>query len=196
MAWAGVGEGIGVRRGVAPAQATVMPTGSLDLDRRLEGGGWPAGVLTELRVAQMGIGEVRLLLPALAALSREGRLMWVAPPYGPYAPALAAHDVVLDHLIVVRPRTHKEALWAVGQGLLSPAVGAVVSWFTDIRDQEFRALQRYAAQGGRWGFCFLPSGLAPKPSRLRLLLESVPGGLRITFVRKAGRPAPPLVVVP
>jgi hypothetical protein len=181
-------------RGAVSAPIVVMPTGFSALDQCLEGGGWPAGMLTELRVRPVGIGEMRLLLPVLAALSREGRLIWVAPPYGPYAPALAAHDIVLDHLVVVRPRTHKEALWVVSQGLLSPAVGAVVSWFTDIREQEFRALQRHAAQGGRWSFCFLPRDLAPKPSRLRLILEPAPEGVRITLARKAGRPVAPLVV--
>lgn len=192
-AWAGA-WGARVYRGAVPAPIAVMPTGFPALDQRLEGGGWPAGMLTELRVRPVGIGEMRLLLPVLAALSREGRLIWVAPPYGPYAPALAAHDIVLDHLVVVRPRTHKEALWVVSQGLLSPAVGAVVSWFTDIREQEFRALQRHAAQGGRWSFCFLPQDLAPKPSRLRLILEPAPEGVRITLARKAGRPVAPLVV--
>ncbi len=186
-------ERAGVYRGAVPGPAVVMSTGFPALDQCL-GGGWPVGVLTELRAGRMGIGEMRLLLPALAALSREGRLIWVAPPYGPYAPALVAHDIVLDHVIVVRPKTHKEALWAVSQGLLSPAVGAVVSWFGDIHEREFRALQRHAAQGGHWGFCFLPRDLAPKPSRLRLVLESAPEGVRITLARKAGRPVAPLVV--
>ncbi len=185
--------GTRVYRGAVPAPAAVMSTGFPALDQGL-GGGWPVGVLTELRAGRTGIGEMRLLLPVLAALSRTGRLIWVAPPYGPYAPALVAHDIALDHLVVVRPRTHKEALWAVSQGLLSPTVGAVVSWFGDIREQEFRALQRHAAQGGHWGFCFLPWDLAPQPSRLRLILESAPEGVRITLARKAGRPVAPLVV--
>ncbi len=187
-------ERAGVRRGAAPAAAAVIPTGFPDLDGCLEGGGWPVGVLTELRASRAGIGEMRLLLPVLAALSREGWLVWIAPPYRPCAPALAAHGIVLDHLAVVRPRTHKEALWAVSQGLLSPAVGAVVTWFADIRDQEFRVLQRQAAEGRRWSFCFLPRDLAPKPSRLRLVLESAPQGVRVTLARKAGRPVAPLIV--
>lgn len=193
-AWADAWGRAGVRRGAAPIAFAVMPTGFAELDRCLEGGGWPVGVLTELRVGRAGIGEMRLLLPVLAALGREGRLIWVAPPYRPCAPALAAHDIALDHLLIVRPRTHKEALWAVSQGLASPAVGAVVSWFADIREQEFRALQRQAAEGGRWSFCFLPRNLAPKPSRLRLVLEPAPQGVRVTLARKAGRPVAPLVV--
>ena len=37
------------------------------LDAQLPGGGWPHGVLTELLLAQPGIGELRLLAPTLAA---------------------------------------------------------------------------------------------------------------------------------
>src|SRR3989475_9749650 len=61
------------------------------LDAELPGRGWPAGALTEILPAHEGIGELRLLGPALAGLSKRGlRLVWVAPPHPPYAPALAA----------------------------------------------------------------------------------------------------------
>ena len=36
------------------------------------------------------IGELQLVIPALAALSRERWILWLSPPYIPYAPALAA----------------------------------------------------------------------------------------------------------
>lgn len=53
--------------GGAPGRRT--PTGFDALDAQLPGGGWPHGVLTELLLAQPGIGELRLLAPALATLS-------------------------------------------------------------------------------------------------------------------------------
>ena len=46
------------------------------LDAELPGGGWPAGVLTELLPENIGIGEVRTLGPALSQLSKQGR--WIA----------------------------------------------------------------------------------------------------------------------
>src|SRR2546430_13734680 len=71
--------------------APTLPCGFPGLDAELPGGGWPAGALTEILLAHEGIGELRLLGPALAGLSRRGlRLVWVAPPHLPYAPALAA----------------------------------------------------------------------------------------------------------
>jgi len=45
-----------------------VPTGFTKLDRQL-GGGWPVGVLTEILTDQPGIGELRLLLPALLHLN-------------------------------------------------------------------------------------------------------------------------------
>lgn len=186
-------EGIGVHRGWPKVEAMTMPTGFPGLNQYL-GGGWPVGVFTELRLKHAGIGEMRLLMPALSALSRQSYVLWVAPPYRPYAPALVAQDMVLEHLLLARPQTHKEALWTVSQGLLSPSIGAVVSWFSGIREGEFRGLQRRASEGGRWSFCFLSESAAPQPSHLRLALQSMRDALRIIVSQKAKRPLPPLVV--
>jgi len=54
---------------VGGAATRCTATGFDALDAQLPGGGWPHGVLTELLLAQPGIGELRLLAPALAALS-------------------------------------------------------------------------------------------------------------------------------
>src|SRR6266702_1573806 len=63
------------------AGAPTLPCGFPGLDAELPGGGWPAGALTEILPAHEGIGELRLLGPALAGLSRRGlRLVWCAPP--------------------------------------------------------------------------------------------------------------------
>ena len=50
---------------------TGLPTGYVALDRCLPGGGWPRQGLIEILSDQQGIGELRLLLPALAALCRD-----------------------------------------------------------------------------------------------------------------------------
>ena len=63
------------------------------LDRCLPGGGWPARGSIEILADRTGIGELSLLMPALARLVRRGArggwLAWIAPPHQPYAPALA-----------------------------------------------------------------------------------------------------------
>ncbi|MBE0549022.1 MAG: hypothetical protein IH627_15505, partial [Rubrivivax sp.] len=51
---------------VARPHDVVVPSGHADLDAQLPGGGWPARVLTELLLSHAGVGELRLLAPALA----------------------------------------------------------------------------------------------------------------------------------
>ena len=57
--------------GAAAAVPTGLPTGYAALDRCLPGAGWPRQGLIEILADQRGIGELRLLLPALAALCRD-----------------------------------------------------------------------------------------------------------------------------
>src|SRR5690242_11476808 len=108
-------------RGTSIARTEVLPTGFSALDGRLPGGGWPRSGLIEILVSRFGVGELTLLLPALAAVSRLPMARWcawVAPPLEPFAPALAAQGVALERMLVVRvPSGSKEALWAFEQSL-------------------------------------------------------------------------------
>src|SRR5258707_8910408 len=100
-----------------------------ELDAELPGGGWPAGALTEILPAHEGIGELRLLGPALAGLSQRGlRLVWIAPPHLPYAPALAAAGVELANLVIRGPAPPKKNPRAADQALASNARRAVLAW--------------------------------------------------------------------
>src|SRR2546429_8780390 len=86
------------------AGAPTLPCGFPGLDAELPGGGWPAGALTEILPAHEGIGELRLLGPALAGLSRCGlRLVWIAPPHPPHAPAPAPAGDGPPHPPPLRP---------------------------------------------------------------------------------------------
>ena len=90
-------------RGQPTARAAARePTGHAALDAVLPGGGWPEAALTELLIAADGLGEISLLLPTLARLTRAGRpVVWVDPPDRPYAPALARAGVELAQLHIV-----------------------------------------------------------------------------------------------
>jgi cell division inhibitor SulA/protein ImuA len=79
-----------------------LPTGFAELDASLPEGGWPQGALTELLALRAGIGELRLVMPGLARLSRQDRwLAWITPPFLPYAPALFAGGIDLSRVLVV-----------------------------------------------------------------------------------------------
>src|SRR5918997_4554345 len=129
--------------------APAVPTGFQALDSELPGGGWPRGALTEILGSQEGIGELALLLPALGALTWAGkRVIWLAPPHLPYAPALAAAGINLAQLAVVRAPGRRDALWAAEQVLRAGSCHALLAWFPAARYDELRRLA-VAADGSR-----------------------------------------------
>ncbi len=162
----------------------VWPTGSLSLDKRLPGGGWPAASLIEVLIDATGLGEVQLFLPALVHSQQRTLsgdvpwLVWIAPPYEPYAPALAQQGIDLDRLLIVRPTTATEALWAAEQALGSGVCAAVLLWLKGSDDRWLRRLKLAAEAGGALGVLF-------RPERHRF--ESSPASLRLLMTQ--GRPA-------
>ena len=180
-----------------PAQPGIA-TGHPALDALLPGGGWPRGALAELIVEQEGIGELSLLLPALAELSRAERwITLVAPPHIPYAPALAAGGVDLARLLIVRTAHSADTQWAMEEALRSAACSAVLAWPGSINERFQRRLQLAAEAGGGTGFWFTPAGQASSASfaALRLRLSPAPTGLAVRFVkRRGGGEVPPLVL--
>jgi hypothetical protein len=177
-----------------------IPTGSPALDALLPGGGWPRGALTELFVERPGIGELRLLMPALARLSREQRwLAWIAPPHVPYPPALAAHGIELSRILLVRPRASADSLWALEQGLRCNGCSAVLGWPDVLDDRRLRRLQLAAETGNTLGILFRRYRDAdqPSPAALRLRLEAKGDRIRLDiFKRRGGGAAPPLELDP
>ncbi|MBM3346714.1 MAG: translesion DNA synthesis-associated protein ImuA [Betaproteobacteria bacterium] len=177
-----------------------VASGFAELDAALPGGGWPVAALTELMPAHEGIGELRLLGGALAALARKGQhLAWIAPPHLPYAPALAAAGIRLGQLLVVRTKTVQETLWATEQALRSNACGAVLAWpAPGIDYTQLRRLQ-VAAEGSRaLAFLFRPPAASQQasPAVLRLLLDTDRGGLAVTVAKRRGAPLTHPVLIP
>ena len=184
--------------------AAGLPTGYAALDRCLPGGGWPRQGLIEILSDQRGIGELRLLLPALAALCHGagsamlshdrgsgGWIAWVSPPYRPYAPALAAWGIDVARMLVVQAAT--ATAWAMDQALRAEACSAVLGW-ADPRDpQALRRLQLAAEASRSLAVLYRPlqAGLTPSPAVLRLaLLGNSSDGLQVRIVKsRGGRPA-------
>lgn len=190
----------GIWRGdqCAPSGEDALPTGFAELDELLPGGGWPRGALTEILCAREGIGELRLLLPALSrASAQSGWLAWVAPPHVPYAPALAVAGVDLKHLLVAQPRTVADAWWTAEQALRSGACSAVLAWLRAPDERRMRRLQLAAETGRTWGVLFRPATAAQErsPAALRLRLEATAGGLAVHIIkRRGGQVSKPVVV--
>ena len=185
------------------AGAPVVSSGFPQLDAALPGGGWPAGALTEILPAHEGIGELRLLGPALAGISQRGlRLAWIAPPHLPYAPALAAVGIDTAKLVIVRTASHRETLWAAEQALAANACGAVLAWLPvrpeEAKYTELRRLQ-IAAEGGRApAFLFgLPEAASESsPAALRIALGTSGGGLAVSVFKRRGTPLARPILLP
>jgi hypothetical protein len=185
-----------------PALAPVSPTvstGYAELDRQLPGSGWPTAALTEILGLQEGIGELQLVLPALARLSAAGkRVVWLAPPHLPYAPALAAAGVDLTHLAVVRAPGRRDALWAAEQVLRAGPCHALIGWFRHARYEELRRLAVAAEASRAFVALFRPREAAhePSPACLRLALQSGEGELKVHIVKRRGVPAAAPIPLP
>jgi hypothetical protein len=186
----------------APARP-VWSTGKSALDARLPGGGWPTASLIEVLLENTGLGEVQLFLPALVECQRstaQGRaeapwIVWIAPPYEPYAPALAQQGIELRRLLVVRPTSAMEALWAAEQALASGVCAAVLLWLKGTDDRWLRRLKLAAEAGGALGVLFRPERhrFEFSPASLRLLMTQ-DEEVQVTLLKvQGGRPGPVLL---
>jgi hypothetical protein len=173
---------------VAP-EPSAVPSGYAALDAALPGRGWPQGALTELLLDREGIGEIRLTLPALVRLQSERRdIVWIAPPYKPYAPALAATGLDLSRLYVVACRTPQDALWAFEQSLRAPECGAAFAWLATQDERALRRLQVAAREGRTWGALWRRPGVrgGALAAPLRLGLSRQEGRLAVRVLKRRG----------
>ncbi len=181
------------RGGPIPALSAeaAVPTGHPGLDAELPGGGWPVGGLAEAFCHAEGIGELQIVLPALAALTAAGhRVAWLAPPHLPYAPALRAAGVRLEQLTVIRAPGRRDALWAAEQALRACSFHALLLWLPRASYVELRRLAVAAQAGPGFVLAFRPPEAAceSSPAVLRLTLEAREGQLEVHILKRRGLP--------
>lgn len=168
----------------------VHATGCARLDAVLPYGGWQPGTIVELLPAQIGIGELRLLMPSLARISgSDSHIVFVSPPFIPFAPALEQHGIRLERLLIVNAEKNADALWVAEQALRCRSFGAVVAWPQTIKDREVRRLQLAAEAGRSIGFLYRPASAAREasPAAVRLKLHrDADGDLHIDVLKCRG----------
>ncbi|SHM13716.1 translesion DNA synthesis-associated protein ImuA [Rhodanobacter sp. OK091] len=159
-----------------PVPAGEQPTGWAALDASLPAGGWPAAALSEILLPMDGVGELRLLLPTMARLSRGKRsVVVVAPPYAPCVAGWQQHGVDMRRVdIVAAPEA--EVLWATEQCLRSGSCAAVLAWPRQADDRALRRLQVAADTGKALAFAFRDRRhlSSASPAALRLEIETAP----------------------
>lgn len=177
----------------------IEPSGTASLDAVLPGGGWQSGTVVELMPVGDGIGELRLLMPALAKITQSERhVAMIAPPYIPFAPALLRHGLRLEHFWIIRAQSAADILWSAEQTLRCKSFGAVLAWPQTIRDREVRRLQLAAEAGSSIGFVYRSPSAAREssPAAVRLRLQAdAHGQLNIDVVKCRGARAGMAVAV-
>lgn len=186
------------------ARHSVVSTGWPELDHQLPGGGWPKQALTECLVQQPGVGEMRLLAPALAAVTqgREGlarHVIMLGPPATPCAWGLQQLGLNPQAFIVIdagspQPRAGRtDVLWALEQALRSGHVGAALAWLPPpLSSDTLRRLQLAAQSHEGLVLLFRESAARTRPSPAPLRLSVEPAGTDTLAVHLLKRRGPAL----
>lgn len=200
----------GVWKGNHPFSNTAagISTGYTQLDNIIPGKGWPVGAVTELIPKAMGIGELRLLLPAIRETTRQRqRVLMINSPYQPYTPALVQAGIDLEYLFLISPKKHEDSLWAAEKALYGRVCKILLLWLDylgnhSVDNATVRRLQVAARTGGVAAILYR----SPYPLRddhteqsnwaaLRLRLNSADKGFLVEVLKLVGSHARPSMIL-
>ena len=165
-----------------------ISTGFSKLDQVLPAQGWPNKALVEMMVPYWGIGELQLLLPAMLQLNQQKRqIVWIAPPYLPYAPALANAGLDLQYVLVVDAQSGNIS-WAMERLLYTESCGMILAWPVHLSALETRRLQLAAEAGQTIGVVLrtVEAKWRATCAALRLYIESVTNGVAVNIIKARG----------
>ncbi|ACC71151.1 translesion DNA synthesis-associated protein ImuA [Paraburkholderia phymatum] len=164
-----------------------LDTGYPALSTELPGGGWPIGALVDLLVQTPGVGEMRLLRPALSSLGNRP-IALVQPPHIPDGLGLDYIGLSLDQLLQVKAPKSADAFWSAEQILRAGTCGALILWAQHAQASSLRRLH-LAAQSSETLFIMvrpLASAQDSSPALLRLALRPSADGLMVDIVKRRG----------
>jgi hypothetical protein len=174
-------------------------------DRLLPGNGFSWGSLVEWLVPgrASGAGSLAIHVARQAMRQQRGCLVVTDRWQRFYPPAAVGLGIDPPKLIVTRPRSAAEELWALDQALRCPGVSAVLAWIDHLDALAFRRLQLAAETGQTLGLLIRPATVQHQPtwSEVQLLVQPVadqgdglPGSLpfsrralQVTLLRQRGR---------
>jgi len=192
---------------LARGHTRCVDTGFPTLSPQLPGGGWPMGTMVDLLLQQHGIGEMRLLAPALRTVA-ERRVVLLQPPHAPQALALAGLGLPPASVIWLRAERTGDMMWAAEQVLRSGSCGALLFWpdqvgsgsarYRPVRADNLRRLHLAAQAGETLFFMMRPLAAATDSSSapLRLSLAPARGGINVGFVKRQGPARDELLFLP
>lgn len=178
-----------------PPQENKFSFGIRALDEALHGGVGASGVV---RVASLtGIGEITLFKHILATPRAHKLRVFIKPPARLQAPWLTNLGIDSEQVLIVHPKTDKDALWAAEQCLKSAACHCVLLWNNTLQIKEARRLQVAATHNDALCLLFTSSSYhtTPFPITLDLCLQIREAQLIIDITKQRhGWPASNIVV--
>lgn len=183
---------------LAVSRATTCSTGHHELDSELPNKGWPRSTLVEILLQQAGIGEMQLLRPALAKLSKNQRIALVQPPYIPHALACEIWGIDTSRVLWLRAASTGDALWTAEQILKNGSCGAVILWQSNVRAEALRRLNLASQTTDTWFWLMRPLACAVEssPAPLRLALRPALGGVSLDIIKRRGPASDSPIFIP
>lgn len=174
--------------GTGAARTLCTPSGFAALDRELPDAGWPKSTLIELLAQQAGIGELRLLRPALQSLAKTRCIALVEPPHIPNTAAWATWGLPVEKLLWIKARKVADALWTAEQILRNGSVGALLFWQPQVRSEALRRLLLAAQSTDATCFLLRPlsAEMNPSPSPLRIAVQPALDGVSVWLKKRRG----------
>jgi protein ImuA len=183
-----------------PADATpVLSTGAPALDALFPAGGVRPGSLVEWLESGPASGAALLSLVAARQLHSESRrsprIILIDTRRELFPLSLERLGFALEQLVLVRPATERDALWACEEALRCEGVGLVWAQFERLTSTSFRRLQLAAEESQGIGFLVRPPQARSQPSwaEARLVVQPRPSGeasprFQIDVASSHGRP--------
>lgn len=172
-------------------------TGFIELDSALQGG-FPQQGVVDISTP-IGIGELRLILPAIQArqVSTKRLLVCIAAPMQINGEMLLESGLALDQVLIVQPDSAEHALWSAEQCLKSGCCHSVLLWHPALEVHQVKRLQLAAEQGDALQFIFRQQHTVSLslPVSLAMKLSAQSQGVNVHITkRKGGWPAQPIDV--
>jgi len=173
---------------ISKTKIEAISTGYDVLDEILPAGGWPINALVEVISPRWGIGELQLLLPALIQVSQQPRrLIWIAPPFVPYASGLVNSGIAIEQVVVIpMDKVAASVSWTMEKILKTQSCGIAMSWPKRLQDKTIRRLQLAAEAGNSLGFLFRTVEVKSSAAAIRIRINSVPTGLQVDVFKARG----------
>jgi len=164
------------RRSTNRSTNIALSSGYPSFDRVLHLAGWPKNRLIEILTEQHSIGEMQLILPAIAKqMELGGWLFLIEPPFIPYAPAWLKAGVPVERVMVIQSCNNRDELWACEQIMANASVAACLFWPVQdyLSHKHLKRLQLASQKGSALNFIFRSSKMAQQSSAasLRLLIN-------------------------